>query len=167
MPPAAVRDMFRNLGWHFDSYFKLTSRRNPFDRLVSLYRMIGRVDPIARLYQPAFHSWLRHDVWARRHQKWRIHGRWSLYDWAHDDQGQCLIDTFLEIGKTPEFLQQVHLPRKNDVPKTDVAQWYRSEDIEFVTRRYAWEIEKFKYQFPAPLTDVNHVSSQRMHRYAP
>lgn len=167
MSPAEAQKSFVDKRWPFSDYRRITCVRNPYPRLVSLYRMIAEVDGLWRLRrrlglgQPGFAAWLR-DVQpsgsgggGRLHQRWRRFGAWSAQSWTTDDTGRRLVTDILRLEhletELPALLADMRLPvgptvpHKNSRPPTDWAQWYSARSHALVAQRYAWDLERFSY----------------------
>lgn len=163
--PAETEVLFKSRGWPFESYVKFTSVRNPFPRLVSLYRMIGRVDGVWRLRRqiglrdPAFASWLKGTQpngsggGGRPHQRWRRYGTWSAQHWCDGKIDHVLRLEYLEedldallprLGIAPSET----VPHVNRTPSMDWVNFYNENSVALVSRRYAWDMQTFGYACP-------------------
>lgn len=166
MTPRECQIAFAGRGLDFQSYRRITFVRSPFARLVSLYRMIGDVDPIWLVRQgmgigpPNFARWLRkirpdgRGAGGPRHHKWRQYGCWSLAEWCGglveevyrtEDMATILPRIGAEYG-----LQVGEVPRLNARPRVHWQALYTPELISIVHDRYAPEIERFGYPSPYP-----------------
>ena len=167
MPPREALPIFRAKGWDWEDYRRITCTRNPYPRLVSLYRMIADVDGIWKLRRklglgvPSFERWLastRPDGrggGGRSHQRWRRFGTWSAGAWTHDAQGHRLVPDILRLEHLSEDLpallerlglpQDLTLPHVNQRPQTDWTDWYSADTHSLVARRYAWDLDNFQY----------------------
>lgn len=164
MSPAEARAVFRARGWDFEAYRRVTVIRNPYSRLVSLYRMIRAVDRLwqmrdrAGLPVPDFTDWLRatrphgRGGGGRRHQRWRRYGAWSARSWTQGADGAPLVTDILRLEDLPEALPPLldelglphaPLPELNRRPATDWTGWYDAPTAALVARRYAWDLERF------------------------
>ena len=165
MPPVEARAVFRSRGWDWDGYRRVTVVRNPYARLVSLYRMIRDVDGLWRMRAlvglgvPGFRDWLiasRPDGrggGGRRHQRWRRFGTWSAYHWTHDAAGTPLVTDILRLERLADdlspLLDALGYPpgaapaQTNARAPVDWAGWYDWDSSALVARRYAWELERF------------------------
>lgn len=171
MSPAEVLKTFEIQGRDFWTYRRITSVRNPFSRLVSLYRMIQEVDGLWRLRQkvglgrPDFSSWLRSTKTSgrggggRRHQRWRRYGSWSAENWLHDEESRLLVTDVLRLEdfaeKAPALLHDYDLPpaepkNLNAREAVDWSSWYSAESRALVRSRYAWDLEHY---YPEALAD--------------
>lgn len=165
MRPIEARRCFDGFGWDFNSYTRFVFVRNPWARLVSLYEMIrqglGRKSKCL-----SFNQWLYAiepygpggggEDWMR----WRKYGTYSLDHFASDDKGSLLVDKvirledidsqlipFLKGLKLPGIEEEV-VPHKNKgVRESHYAQYYSKEAAQRVREMYAYDIERFGYDF--------------------
>ena len=167
MPPREALPVFRANGWDWEGYRRITCVRNPYPRLVSLYRMIAEVDGVWKLRArlglgvPSFARWLAatrpegRGGGGRSHQRWRRYGTWSAGAWTHDAHGRRLVTDTLRLERLadelPEVLADLGLPRDlslphvNARPATDWRGWYDGATHGLVARRYAWDLRNFHY----------------------
>lgn len=124
MSPAEAALAFDRRGWDFAGYRRVTCLRNPYPRLVSLYRMIRAVDGVWRLRAraglglPGFADWLRGTApcgpggGGRAHQRWRRYGTWSAQAWIGAGGGDT--DDTDDTGATlvPHVLRLEHLAQE-------------------------------------------------------
>ncbi len=176
MSPLEARMLFRRRGWDFDGYRRVTCVRNPYPRLVSLYRMIRQVDGLWHLRArlglpvPGFRDWLRasrpdgRGGGGRRHQRWRRYGTWSAHAWCHAPDGAPLVTDILRLdhldSDLPPLMSALGMeppavfPVLNRRPGPDWRLWYDADTTALVARRYAWELAKFHSIGPIPLGPV-------------
>lgn len=164
MSPVEAEWTFEAKGWDFSSYTRITTVRNPFDRLVSLYRMIREVDGIWQLRRtmglgtPSFASWVTGTKTSgrggggRTHQRWRRFGTWSAEHWC---AGR--IDHMLRLEHLEEDFEPVaialgispgDLPHKNARGTVDLSDWYDAGLTDVVSGRYRWDMNRFGYVPP-------------------
>lgn len=171
MPPREAAAAFRARGWDFDGYRRVTVVRNPYPRLVSLYRMICEVDGLWTLRRrlglgvPSFGRWLagtRPDGrggGGRPHQRWRRFGAWSARSWIHDEDGRPLVTDVLRLehleAELPPVLSALDLSPPQNLPVLNAREpvawesWYGDAERALVAARYAWDLETF-YRNRAP-----------------
>lgn len=167
MPPRDAEVCFSAKGWDFSSYQRISCVRNPYARLVSLYRMIVEVDRGWRIrtrfgLRPSFAQWLKavrpdgRGGGGRNHQRWRRYGAWSAQAWLHNHDECLLVDHVLRLEDInialPRLLAKLSLSsvpllRLNSRPEIDVGDWYNSENRALVGRLYQWDIKHFNYSF--------------------
>ena len=167
MAPREAARAFAQRGWDYFGYRRVTCVRNPYPRLVSLYRMIVETDGLWRaaarigVGPPAFPAWLRRSRpvgrggGGRPHQRWRRFGTWSAKHWCHDAAGTCLVTDILPLESLGNDLPvvladldvrpDVALPVLNARPTTDWRRWYDNKSRELVARRYAWDLKNFRF----------------------
>ena len=161
--PVEVREIFSQKGFDFDEYTKIVCVRNPFNRLVSLYEMIYKKWPV----KPPFYWWLKHTEVSgkggggKNHERWRRYGTYSLKNYISDNTGNILVDKIIRLEsfetEIPILFQELNidltnefkLVKKNVRKRTKpVSDYYSEASKQLVLDRYAWEIEKFGYEFP-------------------
>jgi len=161
--PIEMRAAFSRFGWKYDDYYRFVFVRNPWLRLVSLYRYLLRSDLPQK---PSFADWLK----ASRpdgtggggpdHVRWLKYGTYSLAAFAGDGTGRLLVDDVFrleDIAELPDRLRVrgIPLPPDAGVPwvnrtrePASLAKYYTPELIRLVGERYAAEIERFRYTYP-------------------
>lgn len=161
MTPRECHVAFRERGLDFWSYRRITFVRNPYARLVSLYRMIADVDPVWRLRQgigigpPDFARWIKATKPAgrggggARHQKWRQYGTWRLSEWCADFVDEVyrteeLANVLPRLG-TDYGIRITDVPRLNARPRVRWQALYTAELSALVAERYHDEMQRFSY----------------------
>lgn len=161
--PIEVKAAFERFGWRYGDYYRFVFVRNPWTRLVSLYRMVCRLNP---RFTPSFGAWLK----ASRPDgiggggpdaaRWLKYGTYSLDAYAGDGSGRLLVDDVFrleDIGDVPDRLRARGIPLAKEaaVPwvnrtksATDLPAYYTPELIALVGERYAKEIAEFGYEYP-------------------
>lgn len=166
MSPIEAEWTFDALGLAFRSYRRITCVRDPYARLVSLYRMIADVDGLWQMRRkvgigdPGFETWLRstrphgRGGGGRAHQRWRRYGTWSAQHWCGDRITDTLrLETLSQ--DLPKLLNALDivppsgaLPQRNARDPVDFTQWYTPRSSALVARRYAWDLVQFGYTTP-------------------
>ena len=150
----------------FDAYFKFSFVRNPWDRMISLYKYLGR--PEAQDFKEFLLGEFRKTLW--RDMYWFVGPQ---YEFLVDAEGRQLVD-FVGRFETlqDDFntvchrigLSETPLPHvnKSTVPQTpsgtgsvsagtgskpSYTAFYDSETQEFVADLYREDIRRFGYQF--------------------
>lgn len=161
MPPAEAQAAFAAKGWDFARYARISCMRNPYPRLVSLYRMIADVDGIWKLRRrcglsdPPFSRWLRSTSpqgrggGGRAHQRWRRYGTWSAAQWSgglitHQVQLEHLAHDLPPVLRALNLpIEASALPHVNARPAQDWRRWYDPATAALVARRYAADLENY------------------------
>ena len=164
IPPRAVQKVFSDLGRDFGKYETFSCIRDPFSRLVSLYRMIQEVDKIWKIQKslgfgtPRFSSWVKSSLpygkggggW--QHQKWRQFGAWSTQEWISDQSGEVIVRNLIPMSRistvVPEIFKKYGIepksafPNKNSRSNEDHLTWYTDDLMRLVETRYDWDIKE-------------------------
>ncbi|KEJ96065.1 Sulfotransferase family protein [Pseudosulfitobacter pseudonitzschiae] len=153
MPAADVRDALPRAVW--DGYFKFTTLRNPFERLVSHFAMRNRAHFAGRVSQDdrrtAFVDWLHHSPQAT--QDLDIYGidGTPVIDAAvrleHLAQDRAALCARLDLGT----VDWPHL-RNNPERWAKVGDWralYTPRALARVADLYHWELAEYGYHAPA------------------
>lgn len=161
MTPWEANEAFRSQGLNFNDYARVSCMRNPYPRLVSLYRMIHDVDGAwvqrrrLRLGNPSFGSWLESSEpsgsggGGRRHQRWRRYGTWSCAAW---DGGLLTHQLHLErlTSELPELVRSLDLPvdpsalpHVNARPQSNWRDWYDEPLWDLVAHRYRADLGEY------------------------
>ncbi len=145
----------------FQEYFTFGFVRNPWDRMVSLYKQFGYEGKCG--FKNFMRNTFTHDI--SRTKYWFV---CPQVEYLHDDQGDLLVDfigryenlenDFKKIRKVLG-LPHVQLPHVNDSqkkiknmeakpePRVDWREYYDNECIDFVAMFYKKDIECFNYDF--------------------
>lgn len=160
--PIELRSLFRENNWPFESYFKFVFVRNPWARLVSLYRMI--CDEVEGFQEP-FPTWLLGastgslGIVDDGVGRWRRYGTYTLGNFVNDELGKRLVDKVFrleDIELFPAELRKRGIPlppqpirRMNSKPPVDLNAYYTMPALKaVVAARYADEIAEFGYSYP-------------------
>lgn len=161
--PHAVQLAFAKRGWPFEDYFRFVFVRNPWARLVSLYRMIEKVEE-GRFRMP-FDEWLiatRPDghggVAGHSHDRlWARYGAYALDNYVAGPDGRRMVDTVFrleDIDALPGLLRargipvETEMPRVNAKRRVELDAYYTNESLRrLVAERYAQDIEEFGYSY--------------------
>lgn len=160
MRPIEAKVAFDAKGWVFGDYYRFTCVRNPWQRLVSLYQMITRLDPA---FKDSFAVWLESTSpsgaggGGADFQRWRKYGTYSLRNFIGGDMS--LVDDVFrmeDMEHLPARLAAHGLPvdatafvKRLNVGKspTPYHEFYTDRLVNLVAARYAEEIEMFGYSF--------------------
>jgi hypothetical protein len=137
-------------------YFKFAFVRNPWDRLVSWYCMIvqaretNRFGMYVREVAPTFEAFVKNATTGMGERTTR-----NQLDWLTDADGTMLLDfvgRYERLGDDVAFVKQ-RLGLSHDLPHTNRSShhgyrdYYTSETRDIVARRFARDIEYFRYEF--------------------
>jgi len=163
MRPIEARAAFDERGWPFDNYYRFTFVRDPWRRMISLYRMIRRLQPS---FPTSFAQWLHQTRTdgvgggGSDAARWRKYGTYSLSSYAGDGAGKLLVDDVFrleDVADVPRRLRERGLPLLDSAdiphlgagaPQPPLKQYYTRELIDLVARRYAEDIARFGYSYP-------------------
>ena len=162
--PAELRLVFRERGWPFEEYYRFVFVRNPWSRLVSLYRHIRGVNPG---FHTPFDEWLLNSRPNSRGggeegenvARFRRFGAYALDNFICDDNGVRLVSEVFRLEDMPGIPEKLRLkgipvnvdfmPAINRPPPVDVNQYYPAPALRaVVAMRYAKDIAEFRYQYP-------------------
>lgn len=170
MPAVAIRNLLEPEVWN--SYFKFTVVRNPFDKLVSAWYhfkepgssvlqktliylrepSLGALRGRGRFDIPTFRKWIRDGGKISDRDKYLIDGAVCVdffirYEALIEDlQKVCEI---LAIPYEPEKLGSFKKGRRDHLIRWP--EYYDEETERIVAEEYAWELEKFGYPLPSSM----------------
>lgn len=165
-----LKKHFDSVGWSWSDYCHLTTIRNPYDRVVSIYFFAkeyqGNIwhplykqaptfqEFVARLpdyIKETVHS-LDGERYLKTGQKWI-----SIDEFAFDDDGKQLIEHILPIETISESLPPIMLERglslQDDIPKINQTkhdnyrQYYTEKEKRIVQSIFEADFEYGKYTF--------------------
>jgi len=158
----------------FDSYFKFSFTRNPWDKMVSFYHYhVRRGWPFNwdwnKNNAPNFEDFIKiihtyseekeKKIWPKkqiRKHKTTTMRMSNHLDWLCSDSGEILVDF---IGKLENFqsdfdqvcdkigMPRRNLPHKNKSKHKHYRTYYNDETIQIVAERFSKDIDYFGYQF--------------------
>ncbi len=161
--PAEMRAVCHNRGWRFDDYFRFVFVRNPWERLISVYRMLRRSEPGLTI---AFEDWLPETKTSGRggliagaaNRRYLRLGTYTLDNFISDESGRKLVDHVFrteDMATVPAELRCRGIPLPSDaMPKVngfgavDPDRFYNPPLKRLVVERYAREIEEYGYAYP-------------------
>ena len=155
--PFETKKIFEEKGWNYDEYYKFTCVRNPYKRLISLYKMKFKI-----FNQTSFSKWVRS---LRPNSKirgdWYKNGTINFKNFISDPDGKILVNEVVKLeeinSKLPILLNkfgvkisQVPHTNKgfnsvNGESKTKKKDGIDEKAIEFISRKYEWEIKEYGY----------------------
>jgi hypothetical protein len=162
MRPVEVRAYFDELGWDFDGYQKFLFVRNPWARILSLYRQIN----VGEIHPAAFGDWLGtinssgEGGGGQDSERWRRYGSYSLSSFARDFSHKELVDTTfrledIEFHLRP-FLRSLGMKDVDDRPLPHSNRrsegepyftYFNREGRDRVAKLYREDIDRFGYVF--------------------
>lgn len=166
MRPAEAREQFDRFGWDFGGYARFACVRNPWARLVSLYRHVERDHVSSR-----GESLLPFEEWIRRLPvedpddplRWRVEGTRSLEHFVRNESGDLLVDRVLRTEDLDRdlapYLRSLRVPvpegarpasRNVTGAGRDYVRWYTDLLIELVAELFRYEIVHYGYEFGQP-----------------
>lgn len=158
-PAYKIREEFRKKGYKWSKYVKISTIRNPWSRIVSLFfygkRRHKSTDSNSQIRQN-FTKFVKQEV-----PKWQhgIRNRWNSYEMFHDREGKRIVDYIVRLEHLKEDLEpimQKHFPemapldydrRTNSTEHKHYSYYYTPETRDIVARIFKWEIRKFGYRF--------------------
>jgi hypothetical protein len=158
--PVEVREICNLRRWPFSEYFGFTCVRNPWDRVVSLYEMIRRLDSAFRM---SFAEWLPTIKTSGPggggdpSSRWRMYGTYSLASYVTDESGTRLVHAVLRMEDLDHdlipLLRAHGIPVEGSVPHINKSKrgqyrdYFAPDSRDLVARLYRDDIEEFGYSF--------------------
>ena len=162
MPPIEAKTCFEQFGWDFAQYQRFTFVRDPWQRMVSLYEHINRVEK----NMPCFEDWLfsihpgPSNGLTAASEPWRRFGAYSIEHFIKDENGSLLVDKVIRLEdideELPRYLKAIGVPldqgmkvlRKNvSHNQQALKSYYNTERKDWVAKLFAYDIALFNYQF--------------------
>jgi len=131
-----------------DSYFKFAFVRNPFDRAVSIFKYIAKIDSSAQISN--FKNFAKYNFTKKEYN-----GIW-LADQASQVVDCDFIGRFENLQADFDLVcQKIGIKRnpllvKNRTSHKHYSEYYDEETIEIVARKYHADIIRFGYKFEKP-----------------
>ncbi len=152
-PASNIKNLFKGKGWNYDEYITITSVRNPWARIVSLYHFLK-----GKEYDEG-HPF---SVFVRRYLNAHFISRWntykSTYEMIHDDTGTPLIDYVVRLEHLKEDLNPIieqHFPdfrmdynvKINTTEHKHYSTYYDDKTKSIVADVFSYDIERWGYKF--------------------
>jgi hypothetical protein len=145
----------------YDSLFKFTVVRNPWDLQVSSYHHLRREHPEVVKDLPDFRSFLLHKFDPRRERDFLLDiSRERQWHYITDHNGASIIDFVARYESLAnhyaEICQRIGIPgptlphQRQATDRGDYRDYYDQELQEMVAEHYAEDIRRFGYSFDAP-----------------
>lgn len=151
MPARRIKHQLGHEAW--DKYYKFTTIRNPFDKVVSAFHFeiknAKKIIEHKHLLQVFFREWLMHGRLFNDRDRYVIDNEICLDYFIRYDQLQEGIEhvcNTLGLPFEPEKLPRMkanHRPRKRNY-----ADYYEVDTLALVARHYSYEIRKFGFSIP-------------------
>lgn len=150
-PVGLVRQQMVRCGYDFDEYEVVSSVRNPWARVVSLYEYIKRKRD---RFEVSFETFVRDQL-----PEWRsgLRKRWNTYEMFHDDGDRMVGRVFRLENLEDEIRDWIQVrgvdfepdygTRINVGPKVDYREYYTQPSRDFVGEFFRWDIREFGYSF--------------------
>lgn len=165
MTARAVQDFVEPDVW--DSYFKFSVVRNPFDRFHSLWwngRYVGKRHTMTfpEFSTYALHKSLKGRLMNLRKGEWKVHQRFRPQAWfLQSHNGKIEMDQVLrfesirdefpelarKLGLPSETLPKVLVKNRNPKSRSSYAEDYDTKTRALVTDYYRDDLETFGYKF--------------------
>jgi chondroitin 4-sulfotransferase 11 len=166
-PAYKIRDKFSELGLDYDKYIKITSVRNPWARVVSLF---FNKNPNLEKNLSNVRQELR-DVMIKRHftefvktelRQWQhgLKNRWNTYEMIHDNvTKKSLVTYVVRLEHFEEDLRPIiakHFPQfgpinynthVNTTSHKHYTHYYTRETRQIVEKMFKYDIERYHYRF--------------------
>lgn len=147
--PRETKQIFKEKGWDYDSYYKFTFIRNPHDRLLSLFNMKYK------LHNPTlFSKWVSNiDQDSKERGDWYKNGIISFKNFISDTKGNILVDEVIKLeeidSKLPMLLSKLGITI-NNVPHINKGHYSTKKDINkdvrnIIIEKYNWDIRNYNY----------------------
>jgi hypothetical protein len=158
-PAKRVKEIFKKKEWPFESYIKITSVRNPWERIVSLYSFLTEKDRwqswnLKSEDVISFTEFVKKSVptWQGGPRKW------NTYEMTHDSDGRSLVDYTVKLENLQEELTAItekHFPdfklnygiRINASTHDHYSTYYDEESKAIVADLLSYDIERWGYKF--------------------
>lgn len=155
---ADLHARFTEIGLPWGAYFKFTTVRNPWAKLVSLFAYEKAMHRLAT--NIPFHRWLVDPEGVVAPEYRMLRGDcYTLAFFACDAGGAELVDAVVPVerfnAELPGLLARLGIPAAMTIPRINVTEhdrytsYYDSSTRRFVELKYGAEIERFGYRFGA------------------
>ena len=152
IPSSFIKDNFPE---YFNDYFKFTFVRNPWDRMVSIWRMsfsYHHNTPDFKNYVksiPTF-EWMEVSDFEKPQNEVWLHKYSSMYEFTQGSDFIGKLENLQEDFNTvcdKIGIPRQQLPHKNKSKHKHYTEYYDDETREIVAEKYAKDIEYFGYEF--------------------
>ena len=154
-----IKDIFNKKDWEYDKYIKISSTRNPWARIVSLYSFLSERNRWPAWNIPDDHM-ETFDAFVQKCMYRWMGGphRWNTYEMHRDDDGKLLVDYVVRLEHLEEDLRTIindHFPTfnidyntKTNTPEhKHYSTYYNNDTKSIIGDVFAYDIEKWGYKF--------------------
>lgn len=150
-----LKATFMEKGWDWDSYYKFSTVRNPWDKMLARY-FYGRRDPNSQWHAPSINSTF--DEFLNNPLVEENSVNVNLDNFLYSESGECLVDDIIKVETLDEGLEQVFsvleiayskLIKTNAAKRTRerFSHYYSSQGREAVRKLHTRDIEVGAYCF--------------------
>jgi len=167
-PAYKIKGKFRQMGLEYDKYIKITSVRNPWARIVSLFfykypkleKNMKNIDEKKRdqIIKVNFTKFVKTTLRTYQHG---IRNRWNTFEMIHDNvnKTKSLVNYVVRLEHLEKDLTPIikkHFPKfapinynihQNKTSHKHYSQYYTKETINIVAKMFQYDIRRFKYRF--------------------
>jgi hypothetical protein len=143
-----LKKHFKEVGWNWDEYFKFAFFRNPWDRMVSIYKYLENAH---RSHQDFAVDYLKG---TKSFKDYIVNGNhYGLQVDFLRDISNFYIGKFENLQEDFNFvcdkigIPRQQLPHKNKSKHKHYTEYYDDETRQIVAKKYAKDIEHFGYKF--------------------
>lgn len=144
----SIKNVFKKNKWDWSSYYKFTSVRNPWDRMVSLWTYGKKTKAIPARFE-TFQSWLASD-----HNWLNLH--WGYDDYYREKNGDIALNYIIKSESLQldfkKVCKEINIPYKkipliNSTKHKHYIEYYNDKARKIVAEKFAKDIEYFGYEF--------------------
>jgi len=137
-----LKKIFDIKGWDWNSYYKFTTIRNPWDRVVSTYFFVKQ-------FTKSFRDTIVEDINTFFHK---------IENFVLDSNGKLLVDDIFKVENLNDDINIIFekigisveidsVPIINTINHKPYREYYNKETKNIITEYYKTEIEEFNYDF--------------------
>jgi Sulfotransferase family len=151
-----LKKHFNEMGWDFNSYFKFTSLRNPWDMVVSLY-FYAKTDINGLEFWHNSPDYEPQKLMSFK--KWILKGKadwfYTLPNFILDDNGNNLVDCVVRVENLNSDLElvahklgiKINCPHVNKTCHKKYSEYYDGDTKEIIAKVFKFDIEYGGYEF--------------------
>lgn len=158
-PASKIKAQFKKNGWNWSKFIKITTVRNPWARVVSLYfykhPKADKKNP--KKVKQDFAKFVKTVLPGYQHGK---RNRWNSYEMIHDAKGNKLVNHVIKLENLKPELQRIvkkHFPtiadkinydlKRNVTQHRHYSYYYTKETRKLVEKMFSYDVQKFGYKF--------------------